>query len=185
MIYNRKCDEDQTDISHIENIEIVESIKYLGVKITNRRDCFREYKKDCILKAKQFANMTYSTIAKSCNKILIGKTYWKSVAMPSFLYSSEILEYNEEELKIFQRIDNQVYRAILKLPTYTASSALRSEIGASSAKARDIKNKILFVKHALEVGNNGLVREIFIHNFYEQENKLIKKIKKIYENPKH
>ena len=121
--------------------------------------------------------MTYSTIANACNKILIGKTFWKSIAMPSFLYASEILEYNEEELTTYQRIDNQVYRAILKLPMYTASSALKEEIGALAAKARDIKNKILFVKHILEVGNNDLVREIFLYQFYGQESKLIKKIK--------
>ena len=91
--------------------------------------------------------MTYSTIANACDKILVGKTFWKSIAMPSFLFASEVLEYNEEELKTLQRIDNQVYRAILELPIYTATSALRSEIGASSTKCRDMKNKILFVKH--------------------------------------
>ena len=85
--------------------------------------------------------MSYSIVANLCNRILIGKTFWK----PSFLYASEIMEYTEEELKIFQRLDNQVYKAILELPKYTATSALRSEIGASFAKARDIKNKILFI----------------------------------------
>ena len=48
----------------------------------------------------------------------------------------------QSRLYISKRIDNQVYRAILELPTYTASSPLRSEIGASSSKARDIKNLI-------------------------------------------
>ena len=101
--------------------------------------------------------------------------------MPSFLYAAEILEYTEEELKSFQRIDNQVYRAILELPIYNASSALRSEIGASSSKSRDIKQKILFVKHILETESNELAREIFLYQFYEQETKFIKKIKKYME----
>ena len=173
MIYNRR--EIYPEI--IENISVVENIKYLGIKITDKRECFKEYKNDCILKARRFANMTYSTIANVCNKILIGKTFWKSIAMPSFLYAAEILEYTEEELKSFQRIDNQVYRAILELPIYTASSALRSEIGASSSKSRDIKSKILFVKHILENGSNELVREMFLYQFYEQETKFIKEIK--------
>ena len=177
MICNRK--EIYPEI--IENISVVENIKYLGIKITDKRECFKEYKNDCILKARRFANMTYSTIANACNKILIGKTFWKSIAMPSFLYAAEILEYTEEELKSFQRIDNQVYRAILELPIYTASSALRSEIGASSSKLRNIKSKILFVKHILENGSNELVREIFLYQFYEQETKFIKKIKKYME----
>ena len=125
--------------------------------------------------------MTYSTIANACDKILVGKTFWKSIAMPSFLYASEVLEYTEEDLKTLQRIDNQVYRAIMGLPIYTASSALRSEIGTSSTKTRDIKNKILFVKHVLEAGNNELVKEIFLQQFYDQENKFIKKTKQYME----
>ena len=83
--------------------------------------------------------------------------------MLSFLYAAEILEYIEEELKSFQIIDNQVYRAILELPIYTASSALRSEVGASSSKSRDIKSKILFVKHILENGSNDLVIEKYFY----------------------
>ena len=177
MIYNSKEPHPDT----IGNIKIVDNIKYLGVKITNKRECFNEYKKDCILKARKFANMTYSTIANACDKILVGKTFWKSIAMPSFLYASEILEYTEEELKTLQRIDNQVYRAILGLPIYTASSALRSEIGTSSTKTRDIKNKILFAKHILEAGSNELVKEIFLQQFYDQENKFIKKTKQYME----
>ena len=74
-----------------------------------------------------------------------------------------------------------MYRAILELPIYNASSALRSEIGASSSKSRDIKQKILFVKHILETESNELAREIFLYQFYEQETKFIKKIKKYME----
>ena len=103
--------------------------------------------------------------------------------MPSFLYAAELLDYTEEELKIFQKIVNKVYRAILELPIYTASSALRPEIGASSSKTRDIKNKILFVKHILEIGSNEQVREIFLYHFYEQETKFTNK--KVYGNTKH
>ena len=155
------------------------NIKYLGIKITDKRECFKEYKNDCILKAKRFANMTYSTTANACNKILIGKTFWKSIAMPSFLYAAEILEYTEEELKSFQRTDNQVYRAILELSIYTASSALRSEIGASSSKARDIKNKILFVKHILETGSIELER-YFYTSFMSKKQNSLRKYKNIW-----
>ncbi|XP_068246511.1 uncharacterized protein [Palaemon carinicauda] len=94
-----------------------------------------------------------------------------------YILETEILEYTEEELKTFQKIGNRVYRAILELPTYTASSTLRSEIGASSAKARDIKHKILLVKHPLDRQSNELLREILLHQF-DQETKFTKKIKK-------
>lgn len=53
----------------------------------------------------------------------MGKTYWKGLAMPTFLYAAEILEFNDTTLKILQRIDNQVsIQTELQLPTYTAVS---------------------------------------------------------------
>ena len=97
--------------------------------------------------------------------------------MPSFIYASEILEYNENELQQLQTLDNNVYRAILEMPAYTACSALRAEIGASSSKAGDIKNKLLFIKHILEENGNYLVRDIFLKQYYEKETKYIKRIK--------
>ena len=100
--------------------------------------------------------------------------------MPSFMFASEVMEFTEEEIQTLQKLDNKVYRAILEVPSYTASCATRSEVGASSSKARDIKTKILFVKHMLQDGND-LLREIFLNEFYENETKYVRKIKRFIE----
>ena len=47
-----------------------------------------------------------------------------------------------EDLKKLQTYDNQAYRYILDVPKYTATEFLRGEVGASSAKARDIKKQV-------------------------------------------
>lgn len=59
-----------------------------------------------------------------------------------------MVNYTEDYLKIFQKLNNQVYRTHSGTAKvgYTAACALRSEIIVSSSKARDIKNKILFCK---------------------------------------
>ena len=44
--------------------------------------CFREYKKGKIQLAERMANLTFCVISKSCDKLLIGKTYWNSVMQP-------------------------------------------------------------------------------------------------------
>ena len=41
-------------------------------------------------KARRYANLMPAVIAKSCNKLLIGKTYWKSAALPAILHDSEV-----------------------------------------------------------------------------------------------
>ena len=80
IIYNKKEKPEE-----IEGIKVVETIKYLGIKLDDKRNMFKTHKEKMINKANRLANLTYSIIAKSCNKVLIGKTYWKSVALPSIL----------------------------------------------------------------------------------------------------
>ena len=153
----------------IEEIEVVEKIKYLGITVTNKRDCFQLHRNEAIIKARRYANLISSVIARSCNRILIGKTYWKSLAMPSFLYATEVMEFTNQEIQKLQTIENQVYRTILRLPSTVAVGALRSEIGASTSRSRDIKSKLTFVKHIMKENGNELVRKIFVHRFEHNE----------------
>ena len=67
----------------LEEIQIINKIQYLGVEINNKRNCFKSQRLNILKKAKKMSNITYSIIAKSCNKVLIGKTYWKCIALPS------------------------------------------------------------------------------------------------------
>ena len=63
---------------------------YLGVTIQNKRDCFKKHTIEQMNKARRYANLMPAVIAKSCNKLLIGKTYWKSAALPAILHGSEV-----------------------------------------------------------------------------------------------
>ena len=61
-----------------------------------------------IEKAQKMANMTYSVIAKSCNKWLIGKTFWKGLVLPSVLYGTNVILLTENETRKLQIIENGV-----------------------------------------------------------------------------
>ena len=87
-------------------------------------------------------NFIYSVIARSCKKVLLVKTYRKSVVLPSILYASSVITWTRKELEDLQRIDNQVWRQILGAPRYTPVVALRGEVGASTSTSRDIKTKL-------------------------------------------
>lgn len=144
---------------NIENIKVTEKIKYLGLEIDNKRNYFKSQKKNIMEKAQRLANVTYSVIAKSCNKIIIGKTYWKTLVLPSVLYGTNIINLTETEINKLQRIENGVYRQILGAPKYTACCTLRGEIGASSMKTRMINGRVQFIKNIQE-GKNELLKEI-------------------------
>ena len=82
------------------------------------------------------ANITYSVIERSCNKLLIGKTFWKSIVLPSVLYGTNIINLTEDNINELHKIENSVYRSILGAAHYYPNVTLRGEIGASLVKKR-------------------------------------------------
>ena len=153
-----KRNEENKEIKEIEGIEIVKNMKYLGVEINDGDDIFEQQKKKMIEKAETIAKNTYSVIEKSCNKILIGKTFWKGVALPSILMGNQVVNLNLTQERELQTIENGVYRKILGGGPAVLET-MRGDIGASLMESRLMENKILFVK-SIKEGNNELMKEI-------------------------
>ena len=156
--------------NEIEGIKVVENIKYLGIKVNSGRQIFRKQKEDLFEKAQKLANTTYSIIAKSCNRLLIGKTYWKCLSLPAFLYGTSLINFTEKEIERLQRIENGVYRQILQAPTYAPVCTLRGEIGSSSMKSRLIKDRFMYLRSVME-GENDLLKEIVREMIHEDSSK--------------
>ena len=102
MIFNYRG----APIELLKGMEVVERLRYLGVTVVNKWNCFLQHKKKKIMQARKMANLTYSIIAHSCSKILIGKTYWKSVVLPGILYASSVLTWIRKEMDEVQHIEN-------------------------------------------------------------------------------
>ena len=161
----------------IEEIKLTENIKYLGTTISNKRNCFRDHKEQIIERAYRFSNQTASVAARSCNRLMIGKTFWKGVALPSVLHSTEAIAFTKEEINKLQVIENRSYRIILRAPQFTPVCALRAEVGASSCYTRDIKSKLGYVKYIMKENGNPLIKEIFIDMYEKQSTSWARTIK--------
>ena len=156
-------------------MEVVEQLRYLGVTVVNKRNCFLQHKKGKIMQARKMANLTYSIIARSCSKILIGKTYWKSVVLPGVSYAASILTWTRKEIDELQRIANHVWRQMLGGPRFTPVVALQGDIGASTMKCRDMKSKLKMVKH-MKTTENGLLRAVAERMVREGSGGLMKQV---------
>ena len=104
---------------------MAEEAKYLDIGITSKQNMFREQRKSMMKKAQKMANMTYGMISKSCNKVMIGKTFWKNIALSGILYGVNVITLTEREISQLQVIENGVYRRILAAPRYTPNITLR------------------------------------------------------------
>merc|ERR1712002_1180317 len=102
---NRKKGKDgnkEEEIKEIEGIEVVRSMKYLGVEIDDGIDIFKKQKLKMKQKAETIAKNTYAVIEKSCNKILIGKPFWKGVALPSILMGNQAANLSQTQINKLQ-----------------------------------------------------------------------------------
>ena len=141
MVFN-----DKGGSGMIGGVKIVEEMRYLGVKVVGKRDCYGENRKEKLGLATKMSNLTFSVIARSCDRLLIGKTFWKSVVLPSVLSSDEVMVWTKSERDRLQRTENGVWRKVFMAPSYTPVAALQGEVGCSSVHARDMKGKIKFAK---------------------------------------
>ncbi|CAL4128873.1 unnamed protein product, partial [Meganyctiphanes norvegica] len=128
-------------------------------EMNNTINMFRNQKINTSEKARKLANITYSIISRSCNKILIGKTFWKCVVVPSLLHGIEVINYTDTDINKLQIIENSVYRKILGARPNSAKEALRSEIGSSLMSTRIMQSKLFFIKSIIE-GDNLLIKEV-------------------------
>lgn len=179
LIFNNR-----TQVEEIKEIEVTHEMKYLGITVTNKRNCFRAQRGKFIQKARKLANLCYPIISQSCNKILIGKTFWKSIVLPSVLYGSSIFGYTKREINELQRIENSVYRVILGAPSYAQLPTLRGEIGSSTMENRIRENQLNYLKYVEENERNGLLRRIIEEKFKDKKDYWIQTTREFMKNIK-
>ena len=128
-------------MERVKGVAVTNSIRYLRLDMGNSWKCFSAYKKGRVALAEKMANMTFSVVHRSFNKVLIGKTYWKSVVQPRVLNASSVVVWSgeEKEKEKFARVENRVWRQIPGAPVYTPAVAqLREGIGRLSWDLGDI-----------------------------------------------
>ena len=154
LIYNK-----EEEITRIEEIEVVKKIKYLGLEIDDDRDMFKSQRKIIIDKIKRYKPLTNQVIETSCNRLLIGKTFWKQVVMTGALHGVGLINLAKTEMDELQVAENEVYRIILKARRNVAMAAVRGDIGSSLVESRFIQTRIMLVKGMIE-SKNEMIKEI-------------------------
>ena len=81
--------------------------------------------------AEAITKNTYAVLETYCNKGLIGKTYWREVALPSILMENQVANLNLTHVNKLHIIENGVYRRILGVAHDTVLETMRGDIGVS------------------------------------------------------
>ena len=131
----------------------------MGLEIDDDRDMFKSQRKIIIDKIKRYKPITNQVIETSCNRLLIGKTFWKQVVMTGALHGVGLINLAKTEMDELQVAENEVYRIILKARRNVAMAAVRGDIGSSLVESRFIQTRIMLVKGMIE-SKNEMIKEI-------------------------
>ena len=66
-------------------------------------------------------NITYNMIEKKLQQIID----WKSIALPSLLYNTNISNLTDDHIRDLQKIETNVYRCIIGAAHYSPNVTLR------------------------------------------------------------
>ena len=105
-------------MEEVGGIRVANTIRYLGANMGDSRMCFRECRTEKIQLGEIMESLT-SVISRSCDKLLIGKTYSKTVVQTRVLSAAAVVVWTKEEKRQLQRVENMVWRQILGAPVYT------------------------------------------------------------------
>ena len=145
------------DPTEVDGMEVVRGMQYLGVHICDEKDIFKVHKEKMIERAEEMSLQTYSIIERCCNRVVMGKTFWKTVVLSSVLSGVGLLTFTKNQIGRLQRIEHGVYRKILGARKFAPRVVLRGEIGASSMSSRIKQSKLLLIKSIIE-GRNELMK---------------------------
>ena len=115
--------------------------------VKTKRNVFEGQKNEMMKKMKRLSVMTNSVIEKSCHRVMMGKTYWKGVVLPSALYGAKMRRM----------------RRILRATKWATQAAIREEIGISNMKSIIARSWLLYLRR-IETGNNEVLKRIVKDN---------------------
>ncbi|CAL4119723.1 unnamed protein product, partial [Meganyctiphanes norvegica] len=159
----------QGKIEKVGGLEVVKSLKYLGLEICDEEDIFRKQKELAIKNLQKLAKKAFYTIETVSDRVLMGKLFWKSVALPTALFGLGVMTFNIGQVETLQRTENRVNRMILRAARYAPNTTVRGEIGSSTMDSRIIESKFLLIKSIIN-GDNELVKEVLIRTLKEDNN---------------
>ena len=119
-----------------------------------KRNVFEGQKNEMM---KKMSVMTNSVIEKSCHRVMMGKTFWKGLVLPSALYGAEVIDTKVEEIDKLPKAENTAMRRISGAPKWAAQAAIRGEIGISNMKSRIARSRLLYLRR-IETGNNEVLK---------------------------
>ena len=144
LIVNRNMDITEMNSGKLlgEPLEIVDEIKYLGLKLD--KTGLGKEKNAIRKKAEKMYGIINGKINCRANKYEVMRGLWKGIAVPTVMYGTELTDLGKKEEKGLEIVQNRAARRGLGANKHVATEALKGEMGWSSFEERIDQAKIKY-----------------------------------------
>ena len=143
----------------IEGMAVVKEIKYLSLKVQGKKNLFEGQRKVMVGKAKWLSTLMSGVVERSCHRVMVGKSFWKGVAIPRILYGAEVVGMRVQDIEVIQRQENAAMRRMLGANRGVAIAGMRGEVGISDMKSRIGRCKMQY-RRRVEQGTNEMLKRV-------------------------
>ncbi|MEL7309739.1 MAG: reverse transcriptase domain-containing protein, partial [Pseudomonadota bacterium] len=123
-------------LDEVEGIEVVSTIKYLGVEMDSGGQTCRRYVERRVTQARSLVSWIWAVTQEKYYKAAWAKAMWKNIILPKVMHGWEVIPMKRGHLDRMDKIQNRVMRMALSMPRRTAVEYLRGEVGVSTARER-------------------------------------------------
>ena len=123
-------------------LDIVASYPYLGVELGMNNDPAK--KKSKLTLAENWVGIIRNTASFRVNTYEVIRELWKGLAVPEIMFGMEIIPWTKNDIDKLEVIQNKVGRKALGAPYYTATEAIRGDMGWSAFDERICKAKLKY-----------------------------------------
>jgi len=138
------CKEDKKEYM---GMKIVDEIKYLGVTIRNKRNLFSKHMDLKLKRLPFFEHLIYECTSARLNKILIGKTIWQQIVIPTIMYGSSCIDYTKHQVNTLEKCQLRIFKRLMSLPRYTPNSFILNECRLFTIEKKINESKLLLYRH--------------------------------------
>ena len=130
MVFNGSTEDDTY------SLDLVLAFKYLGINIScTPYKIFKAQREAMIKKAHCYKNSILSLVRSGPDRSELAYTIWKSCALPSILFGSEITPLTQEVLTELEKCNTAIGKYILQIPRSSSNVATYIDAGLQPIKA--------------------------------------------------
>ena len=138
---------------------------YLGVTLESNKTIFKKHKDLTIAKANKLCGWVKHIAYRSHNKYLIGRTLWKSVAVPAITYGNELILGNVGYFSNLNTIQNRLGRFLLGGNKLSPLIACHGDMGWSNFEDRDASSKLKYLGRLVFMSDERIAKSLYKLNY--------------------